>query len=155
MYIRALFAVSIVVVLATVWWSSYQDRQLHRVIVGTADLQEKIREFDANPNIRLCIYLIDRLHTERRYIEAIEYGNRCINSVKSDSSEGGWFIRVWMAALSNKVGDSVRAEEHLRVALTLDKEGRIRRHGFIDGLGLQTVYDRIVEQGTGNVGPSK
>lgn len=116
-------------------------------LLGAKLTEERAREFEKNPNVDLCIFLIGGHHTLGKKDKALAYGKKCIEELASDKSEAGWYVRLYVAALNAEKGDSSAAEENLRVAIMLDKNNMIEQRNMILGFPeLSAIYANILQK---------
>jgi hypothetical protein len=127
-----------------VQWRKYQE--FKALVLGTRQLEQRISEFEKQPDAYLCFRIIGGYQTHGRNDKALMYGRRCIDELGSDKSEVGWYIRLIVAALYAEEGKDSEAMENLRMAIKIDKENVIEKMHMIKGLPELSAAYAIIKQ---------
>ena len=105
------------------------------------ELEGRKDQFDANPNIDDCFFIVSRSIGIKEYNDTIDYGKKCID-LGINNTPGGFLVYFWMAISFKELEKTELAKQHLSIALKLDKENRILNNNWIEKMKLVDIYNK-------------
>lgn len=106
------------------------------------ELEDRKEQFNKNPNIDDCFFIVSRSIGIKQYEDTIDYGRKCID-LGINNTPGGFLVNFWMAVSFKELEKYELAKKHLYISLKLDKEDRILKNKWIEKMNLVDIYNQL------------
>ena len=140
-----LFVVSCLILLSIMAIGVYvylESQRWLRAGYQIEELEDRKDQFDVNPNIDDCFFIVSRSIGIKEHKDTIDYGRKCID-LGINNTPGGFLVNCWMAVSFKELEKNELAKQHLSIALKLDKENRILNNKWIEKMNIVGIYDRL------------